>query len=245
MSATATAAQAALSPDAFLAAMTRRLAGKQHGDYPIVKAIEAGTATREQIGFLGVVFYHFTKVTPQVLSTIHSRCTDRAVRRRIMDTLIDEDTELRCGSKGHDALALDFATRFTGMSEAQVEAFDKPRWLEDMIAYRFMIARDMPVVIALGNSGIASESHAPHMCRMISDGLRAHYGVLDEDQESWIVHIDGDEDHSETAFKVVLGAATTADLQEKMFWCIDEYTRHWGNFWRACETGSVPILRAH
>ena len=48
---------------------------------------------REQIGFLGVVFYHFPKVTPQVLSTIHSRCDDRNVRRRIMDTLIDEDTE--------------------------------------------------------------------------------------------------------------------------------------------------------
>jgi hypothetical protein len=26
-----------------------------------------------------------------------------------------------------------------------------------------------------------------------------------------------------------------------MLWCIDEYTRHWGNFWRACEKGAVPI----
>ncbi len=239
----ATALPAALPRDAFLQAMLARLAGKQHADYPIVKAIAEGRATREQIGFLGVVFYHFTKVTPQVLSTIHSRCTDRNVRRRIMDTLIDEDTELRCGSKGHDALALDFATRFTGWTEADVEAFDKPRWLEEMIAYRFKIARDMPVIVALGNSGIASESHAPLMCRLISDGLRAHYGVRDEDQESWIVHIDGDEDHSETAFKVVLDTATTADLQDKMFWCIDEYTRHWGNFWRACETGGVEIRR--
>jgi len=232
-----------LSREDFLKAMIDRLADKQHSRYPIVQAISGGTASAAQIGYLGVVFYHFTKVTPQVLSTIHSRCDDRNIRRRIMDTLIDEDTELRCGSKGHDALAMDFATRFTGWSEAEVEAFDRPRWLLDMIDYRFKVAREMPVVIALGNSGIASESHAPQMCRLISDGLRAHYGVRDEDQESWIVHIDGDEDHSETAFRVVLDYCKSTELQQMMFWCIDEYTRHWGNFWRACESGAVDIRR--
>jgi pyrroloquinoline quinone (PQQ) biosynthesis protein C len=227
----------------FLDTMVHRIDGKRHSDFPAVQAIAAGKATREQIGFLGICFYHFTKATPQVISTIHSRCDDRNVRRRIMDTLIDEDTELRCGSKGHDALAMDFATRFTGWTEAEVEAFDKPQWLQDMIAYRFKVAREMPVVVALGNSGIASESHAPEMCRLISDGLRAHYGVKDEDQESWIVHIDGDEDHSETAFKVVLDNCTTPELQQQMLWCIDEYTKHWANFWRACETGSVKIRK--
>jgi pyrroloquinoline quinone (PQQ) biosynthesis protein C len=232
-----------LSRDEFLAAMVRRIDGKRHSDYPIVKAIAQGTATREQIGYLGIVFYHFTKWTPQVLSSIHSRCDDRRVRRRIMDTLIDEDTELRCGSKGHDALAMDFATRFTGWSESEVENFAVPGWLSDMIAYRFKVARELPVVIALGNSGIASESHAPEMCRLISDGLREHYDVLDSDQESWIVHIDGDAEHSETAFKVVLNACTTAELQTQMLWCIDQYTGHWANFWRACEAGGVAIRR--
>lgn len=233
----------ALTRDEFLKAMLARLSGKEHSSYPAVQAIRKGTATPEQIGYLGIVFYHFTKATPQVLSTIHSRCEDRKVRRAIMDTLIDEDTELRCGSKGHDALAMDFATRYTGWSEQDVENFDKPQWLKDMVDYRFKVAREMPTIIALGNSGIASESHAPEMVRLISDGLREHYGVKDEDQESWIVHIDGDEDHSETAFKVVLDNCTTAELQQMMFWCIDEYTRHWGNFWRACETGSVAIKK--
>src|SRR5438067_11886332 len=103
-----------LGRNEFVDAMVGRMAGKRHSDYPIVKAIARGSATREQIGYLGILFYHFTKWTPQVLSTIHSRCEDRRIRRRLMDTLIDEDTELRCGSKGHDELALDFATRFTG-----------------------------------------------------------------------------------------------------------------------------------
>jgi len=233
-----------LSREAFLDAMVHRIDGKRHSDYPIVQDIAHGRASREQIGYLGVVFYHFTKWTPQVISTIHSRCDDRAVRRRIMDTLIDEDTELRCGSKGHDGLAMDFATRFTGWTEADVEHFPVPQWLRDMTAYRFKVARELPVVIALGNSGIASESHAPEMCRLISDGLREHYGVRDKDQESWIVHIDGDADHSETALRVVLDNCTTAESQRQMLWCIDEYTRHWANFWRACEAGAVPVRTA-
>ena len=233
----------ALSREAFHKEMVRRIEGRRHSDYPMVNMIRAGTATREQIGYLAVLFYHFTKVTPQVLSTIHSRCDDRRIRRRIMDTLIDEDTELRCGSKGHDELALDFATRFTGLSAAEVENFPVPQCIRDMVAYRFKVARDMPIAVALGNSGIASESHAPEMCRLISDGLREHYGVRDEDQESWIVHIEGDEDHSSTAFKVVLDKVTTPEDQGKMLWCIDEYLRHWGNFWKECEKGAIKLRK--
>ncbi len=233
----------ALSRDEFLDAMVKRMEGKRHNDYPMVNLIRAGTATREQIGYLGVLFYHFTKVTPQVLSTLHSRCDDRKVRRRIMDTLIDEDTELRCGSKGHDELALEFAMRFTGLSEAEIEGFALPQSIRDMVAYRFRVVREMPIAVALGNSGIASESHAPEMCRLISDGLREHYAVADEDQESWIVHIEGDEDHSETAFKVVLDRVTSAEDQGKMLWCIDEYLKHWGNFWRECERGAIKLKK--
>jgi pyrroloquinoline quinone (PQQ) biosynthesis protein C len=232
-----------LAREAFLKEMVSRIEGKRHSDYPLIPAIAAGTATRQQIGYLGVLFYHFTKVTPQVLSTIHSRCDDRRIRRRIMDTLIDEDTELRCGSKGHDELALDFATRFTGLSEEEVENFPVPPAIREMVAYRFKVAREMPIPVALGNSGIASESHAPQMCRLISDGLRAHYGVRDADQESWIVHIDGDEDHAETAFKVVLDKVTTPADQAKMLWCIDSYLFHWGNFWKECEKGAVTLRR--
>ena len=229
----------ALPRDEFLEAMEARFAGRRHGDYPIVNTIQNGTATRDQIAYLGVMFYHFTKWTPQVISTIHSRCDDPKIRRRIMDTLIDEDTELRCGAASHCQLAMDFAMRFTGLTEAEVENHPVPKAVVDMTAYRFKVAREMPVAIALGNSGVASESHAPVMSRMISDGLRTHYGVRDEDQESWIVHIEGDEDHSDTAFKVVLDNATTLDLQEKMFWCIENYLGHWGNFWREAERGAI------
>jgi pyrroloquinoline quinone (PQQ) biosynthesis protein C len=229
----------ALSREDFLNAMNARFSGRRHSDYPMVRNIYDGTATRDQIGYLGVIFYHFTKWTPQVLSTIHSRCDDRNIRRRIMDTLIDEDTELRCGSAGHDVLAMQFAIRYTGLSEDEVENHPVPDCLKRMTEYRFKVAREMPIVIALGNSGVASESHAPEMCRMISEGLRRHYGVRDEDQESWIVHIEGDEDHSETAFKTVLDHATTVELQDKMFWCIDNYLTHWGNFWRECERGAL------
>jgi pyrroloquinoline quinone (PQQ) biosynthesis protein C len=229
----------ALSREEFLSEMGRRFEGKRHSDYQMVKTIADGTATRDQIGYLAVIFYHFTKWTPQVISTIHSRCDDRVIRRRIMDTLIDEDTELRCGSAGHDMLAMQFAMNFTGLTEDQIENHPVPQSIQNMTAYRFKVAREMPVTIALGNSGVASESHAPEMCRMISDGLRDHYGVKDDDQESWIVHIEGDEEHSETALKTVLEFCKSRDLQDQMLWCIDEYLKHWGNFWNECVTGNL------
>jgi pyrroloquinoline quinone (PQQ) biosynthesis protein C len=237
----------ALAPDAFKAAMLKRLEGKRHWERSIVKRIFEGKATPDQIGYLGILFYHFTRHTPQVLSTIHSRCSDRKIRRRIMDVLIDEDTELRCGSAGHDVLAMDFATRYTGLSEDEVENHPVPESLRKMIEYRYYVAREMPIPIALGNSGVAGESHFAEASRLISEGLRRHYGVKDEDQESWIVHIEGDEEHGSSAFDAVCAYATTPELQDKMFWCIDNYLRHWGNFWMESETGALrrpPQTRA-
>jgi len=236
----------ALSRDAFLAEMQSRIRGREHWTHPIVQNITKGTATPEQIGYLGVLFFHFTRHTPQVISTIHSRCPDPLIRRKIMDTLIDEDTELRCGSASHHQLALDFATRFIGCSEQEVLDHPVPQLLLDMTAYRYKVAREMPVTIALGNSGIAGESHNPEAMRLISEGLRNHYGVKDEDQESWIVHIDGDLEHGDTALKPVLDTCTTADLQEKMLWCIDSYLTHWANYWREALSGEklqIPVRR--
>ena len=63
----------AMSPDKFLSEMERRFEGKRNTDHEMVKNIADGTATREQIGYFGVLFYHFTKWTTQVISTIHSR----------------------------------------------------------------------------------------------------------------------------------------------------------------------------
>jgi pyrroloquinoline-quinone synthase len=235
----------ALPPSEFLALMQSRIRGREHASHPVVRAIADGTASPAQICDLAVVFFQFTRHTPQVISTIHSRCDDPGVRRRIMDTLIDEDTELRCGSASHHQLALDFATRFIGCSEQEVFDHPVPQAVIDMTAYRFKVAREMPVAIALGNSGIAGESHIPEAMRLISDGLRAHYGVKDEDQESWIVHIDGDTEHGETALGPVMSLCTTAATQEQMLWCIDNYLTHWGNFWREAERGTLRIpLRA-
>jgi pyrroloquinoline quinone (PQQ) biosynthesis protein C len=236
---------AALEPGAFREAMEARIRGREHSSYPIVPAIYKGEASPEQVAYLGVLFYHFTKETPQVISTIHSRCPDPKVRRRIMDTLIDEDTELRCGSASHPQLAMDFATRFAGLTEAEVQAHPVPQSIRDMAAFRYKVVREMHYIIALGNSGVASESHAPEMARLISEGLREHYGVADEDQESWIVHIEGDKEHGSTGFTTVLEFARSEELQSQMFWCIDNYLTHWGNFWREAEKGAViaPNLR--
>ncbi len=119
----------ALGPQAFRAEMERRIQGRTHSSHPMVQAVANGTATPEQIAWLGVLFYHFTRHTPMVLSSIHARCLDPKIRRRIMDTLIDEDTELRCGSASHHQLAMDFVTRFAGMTEAEVENHDVPPFL--------------------------------------------------------------------------------------------------------------------
>jgi pyrroloquinoline quinone (PQQ) biosynthesis protein C len=173
-----------------------------HETTPLVRAIATGQASREQITRLGVYFAFFTRVTPNELGNLIGRTWDSSVRRGIIETLIDEETGLRCGDKAHHELALDFVTRFSGLSISEVAAYPIPLEIQDMNHFRLRLSRDEPIGVARACLGIAGEAGFGRACAAISAGLRAHYGVKDEDQQSWIVHIEGDERHSADAERI-------------------------------------------
>ena len=117
----------------------------------------------------------------------------------MIDTLIDEETELRCGDKSHTELAIDFATLFTGLSESQLAAMPRPLAIQDMNHFRLRVAREEPLGVALAVLGMGGESDFSRTCAALTQGLRRHYGVRDEDQQSWIVHIEGELEHGAVA----------------------------------------------
>jgi hypothetical protein len=65
--------------------------------------------------------------------------------------------------------------------------------------FRLRLSRDEPIGVARACLGIAGEAGFGHACAAISDGLRRHYGIKDEDQQSWIVHIEGEAEHGAEA----------------------------------------------
>ena len=197
---------------------------------PLVSAIENGSASREQITRLGAYFAFFTSVTPHQQGFLISRCDDPIVRRSMIDTLIDEETELRCGSKSHTELAIDFGCRFSGLSRAQLAAFPLPLPIQDMNHFRLRVARDEPLGVALGVLGMGGERDFSRTCARLSAGLRRHYGVADEDQQSWIVHIEGDLEHGAAAERLSRQLLRGVEDQLQSLKLLAEYQDRWQTF---------------
>jgi len=211
---------------------------------PLVRAVAEGRASREQINRLAVNFAYFTSVTPHQQGFLISRCDDRAVCCLMIDTLIDEETELRCGDKSHTELALDFATRFTGLTEAQIAAIERPLAVQDMNHFRLRVARDEPLGVALAVLGMGGESDFSRTCAALADGLRRHYGVRDEDQQSWIVHIEGDLEHGAAAERLTRQLLRRVEDQRRCLRLIAEYQDRWQYFFGLAHDPGFVIGRS-
>jgi pyrroloquinoline quinone (PQQ) biosynthesis protein C len=238
------ASGAAMTEDDLIGIVKHLLSEFGHDSAPLVQKIAAGTATREQITRLGIHFQNFTRITPNVLGSLYARCYDHAMRRKIMDNLIDEDTGMRCGDQPHYELAMEFIMRFAGLSWDQVASHPIPYEVQDINNFRLRTATQAPIAVAMGAFGLAGEAGFSAAAAMVSDGLREHYGVKDEDQVSWIVHIEGDEEHSEVAEAIVRKMIRRADDQQLCIRLCAEYLDRWQYLYGVAEDPGFKLRRS-
>jgi pyrroloquinoline quinone (PQQ) biosynthesis protein C len=234
----------ALSEDALIECLNAMLAEFSHDSTPLVRKIADGTATREQITRLGIHFAFFTRISPLQLGNLIGRCDDAQARRMLIDTLIDEDTGLRCGNKPHYELALDFVTRFSGMSVAEVESAPIPYEIRDMNHFRLRLSKDEPVGVARACLGIAGEAGFSRACAVIAEGLRRHYSVRDDDQQSWIVHIEADVGHSAAAEAIGRRLVRSPIDQRRCIRLAAEYLDRWQVFYGISEDPEFRLQRS-
>lgn len=221
----------AMNEDELINCIKMMLGNFSHESTPLVRAIAAGAASREQITRLGIYFAYFTRVSPNQLGNLIARAWESDIRRRLVDTLIDEDTGLRCGDKPHYELALDFVTRFSSLSVGDVQSYAIPYEIQDMNHFRLRLSRDEPIGVARACLGIAGEAGFSRACAALADGLRRHYGVRDEDQQSWIVHIEGDVEHSADAEAIGRRLVRRAEDQKRCIRLVAEYLDRWQIFY--------------
>ena len=235
---------APMDEDTLIECIHSMLADFSHESTSLVRRIADGTATREQITRLGVFFAYFTYISPNQLGNLIGRCDDRDARRKLLDTLIDEDTGLRCGDKPHYELALDFVTRFSGMSVAQVMAYPIPYEIQDMNHFRLRLSKEEPIGVARACLGIAGETGFSRACAALAKGLREHYGVRDADQQSWIVHIEGDVAHGASAEAVARRLIRGPDDQRRCLRLVAEYLDRWQLFYGIAEDPAFRLQRS-
>ena len=114
--------------DDLLSRIQSRIARRSLLDHPFYRAWSAGELSIGDLRVYAAQYYHFEAEFPTLLSAIHSRCGDRAVRQSILDNLWDEEH----GEANHRSLWLDFCEEI-GLGR------DEPEATEPLPATRAML----------------------------------------------------------------------------------------------------------
>ena len=110
--------------------------------------------------------------------------------------------------------------------------------------FRLRVARDEPLGVALAVLGMGGESDFSRTCAALADGLRRHYGVRDEDQQSWIVHIEGDLEHGAAAERLTRQLLRRVEHQRRCLQLIAEYQDRWQYFFGLAHDPEFVIRRS-
>ena len=214
--------------DAFIQELKQIISGRKYSSHSVIQGLTAGTYTRDNLKHWAIQKYFQVDQHIRAFGAIYANCPDRKVRRMLVENLIDEETDLRCGSDSHAALCLRFA-RALGATDEEIansrmipEVADYVRWVIDF-------CKQSPFIVGLAALSLAGESQVPDAMRAAVRGLKEHYGMSAEDVEFFSVHIGGDEEHSGVAETLVREYAATDETQAQVRDAVKTFCDKW---WR-------------
>lgn len=175
----------------FLDKLDAQIQSKHLLKNPFYLAWSRGELSIEVLREYAKDYYHHVLAFPTYLSAIHCRCEEAAVRRLLLQNLIEEEA----GSPNHPELWRNFALRL-GVTEEELASHEPSVAMQTLIQTFRSICGGQTI-----GEGIAAlyayESQIPEICVSKIDGLKKHYGKTSpKDWEYFSVHIAADKEHA-------------------------------------------------
>ncbi|MEY3182189.1 MAG: hypothetical protein RLZ35_174 [Pseudomonadota bacterium] len=173
--------------------------------HPFYLAWNAGTLSRETLGYYAQQYAHHVEAFPRYLSAIHTQCPDIKKRQILLENLIDEEQ----GSENHPQLWLQFA-KAVGMDETAVKNAQHYPQTKHLVESFFTLTR---ADYATGLGALyAYEHQTPAIAKTKHDGLTQYYGVEEKaGLQFFEVHAHADVWHTEE----VAGLLNTLSTEEQ------------------------------
>jgi pyrroloquinoline-quinone synthase len=158
-------------------------------DHPFYQAWSMGALTREDLQTYAAQYYHWVQAFPTWLSATHANAPTMAMRRELLENLIDEER----GPENHPELWLRFCDAL-GLDREAVTNVELLPETRSAIAAMARIARETPALASVA-ALYAYESQQPEVMKTKREGLTSRYGVT-TGLEYFEVHELLDVDHS-------------------------------------------------
>ena len=167
------------------------IADKNLLKHPFYLAWTRGELSKEALTDYARQYYHHVAAFPTYLSAVHAKCDDQAIRKQLLDNLVDEEA----GSPNHPDLWKQFAQGL-GVKDVDLAKTDKEPETKDLIGTFRSVCCEGSTAEGLA-ALYAYESQIPAICESKIDGLKRHYGFTDPEHYRYFsVHIEADREHS-------------------------------------------------
>jgi pyrroloquinoline-quinone synthase len=188
-------------------------AGRSFGGHPLWFKIQEGRLGRQ--GLQGFAKQFFLQVVefPRAVSALHSRCADLVERRKLAESVYEEETGKLSGSKAHPELFLDFAAG-VGLGREEVLGAEPLPSTAALVHWFEYSTKILPFLEGVAAINLAAEGQVVGAFGPFARGLRKHYGLSGTEVAFWDVHELADAEHSDVGDHIVVKHATTGERQE-------------------------------
>jgi len=161
--------------------------------HPFYLAWARGELSKDALTDYAQQYYHHVAAFPTYLSAVHSNCEDQAIRKQLLNNLIDEEA----GSPNHPELWKEFAHAL-GVGDAALARTEKQPETKNLINTFRSVCSQRSTAEGLA-ALYAYESQIPAICESKIDGLKKYYGFTEPKHYQYFrVHIEADREHSAT-----------------------------------------------
>ncbi len=177
-----------------------------------VRAVSAGTASRDHIRAWALQDYQFRRAVPRIAMLRYLACSDPVFQPRLFEVVEEETRGLLPGSAGHPDMFLEFADCF-GIRRDEFDTVPMAPATAAHLYFAELIVHTLPWFVVLA-AQLGAEATFPPAEAALGRGFVEHYGVPPEKARFFTVHVEADEDHGTLAKDVALAYISTPALQD-------------------------------
>ncbi|MGH7262997.1 MAG: TenA family transcriptional regulator, partial [Candidatus Rokuibacteriota bacterium] len=151
-------------------------AGRSFGGHPLWFKIQEGRLSRQ--GLQGFARQFFLQVVefPRAVSALHSRCADLGERKKLAESVYEEETGKLSGSKPHPELFIDFAVG-VGLRREEVLAAEPLPSTAALIHWFEFSTKILSFLEGVAAINLAAEGQVVGAFGPFARALQKHYGL--------------------------------------------------------------------
>lgn len=203
-----------LTKEQFINELERLLEEKSILKHPFYQKWNEGKLSLGELQEYAKQYYHFVKHFPMFVSSVHSYCEDKNIRKMLVENIADEDG-YKTGVADHPELWMNFANSL-GVTEKEAENVKVVDEVQKSIDGFYSLCRSNDY-----RTGLAAlygyEKQIPEVSKVKIEGLKKFYNIDSEKAiEFFAVHHEADILHSQAELDALMATCKTEADQKRI-----------------------------